>query len=125
MFATSTIGSQFLPVIPFRLNNQFISDTSPTVLYPLAKRALKKAIGAKYDDIETNIKDNANLGDIDYAYAVFGVSLNVKENACKKYIYKFFQTILEDPNQLESVSYAQYVLDFQAASASIAAWNVW
>lgn len=125
MFATSTIGSQFLPVIPFRLNNQFISDTSPTVLYPLAKRALKKAIGAKYDDIETNIKDNANLGDIDYAYAVFGVSLNVKENACKKYIYKFFQTILEDPNQLESGSYVQYLLDFQAASASIAAWNVW
>ena len=125
MFATSTIGSQFLPVIPFRLNNQFISDTSPTVLYPLAKRALKKAIGAKYDDIETNIKDNANLGDIDYAYAVFGVSLNVKENACKKYIYKFFQTILEDPNQLESGSYVQYTLDFQAASASIAAWNVW
>ena len=94
MFATSSIGSQFLPVIPFRLNNQFISDTSPTVLYPLAKKALKKAIGAEYDDIETNIKDNANLGDIDYAYAVFGVSLNVKENACKKYIYKFFQTIL-------------------------------
>lgn len=125
MFATSSIGSQFLPVIPFRLNNQFISDTSPTVLYPLAKRALKKAIGAKYDDIETNIKDNANLGDIDYAYAVFGVSLNVKENACKKYIYKFFQTILEDPNQLESGSYVQYLLDSQAASASIAAWNVW
>ena len=125
MFATSSIGSQFLPVIPFRLNNQFISDTSPTVLYPLAKRALKKAIGAKYDDIETNIKDNANLGDIDYAYAVFGVSLNVKENACKKYIYKFFQTILEDPNQLSSSSYDQYILDFQAASASIAAWNVW
>ena len=125
MFATSSIGSQFLPVIPFRLNNQFISDTSPTVLYPLAKKALKKAIGAEYDDIETNIKDNANLGDIDYAYAVFGVSLNVKENACKKYIYKFFQTILEDPNQLESASYAQYLLDFQAASASIAAWNVW
>lgn len=125
MFATSSIGSQFLPVIPFRLNNQFISDTSPTVLYPLAKKALKKAIGAKYDDIETNIKDNANLGDIDYAYAVFGVSLNVKENACKKYIYKFFQTILEDPNQLESGSYVQYLLDSQAASASIAAWNVW
>jgi hypothetical protein len=125
MFATTYTGPQYLPIIPIRLNNRFISDTSPTVLYPLAKKAMKRAIGANFDDIEASIADNANLGDIDYAYAMFGVSLNTKENSCRKYIYKFFKGILDDPNLVSPGDYTQYLLDLQAAEDSVTAWNAW
>lgn len=125
MFATVYTGPQYLPIIPIRLNNQFISDTSPTVLYPLAKKAMKRAIGANFDDIEASIADNASLGDIDYAYAMFGVSLNTKENSCRKYIYKFFKSILDDPNLVSTGDYTQYLLDLQAAEDSVTAWNIW
>ena len=125
MFATIYTGPQYLPIIPIRLNNQFISDTSPTVLYPLAKKAMKRAIGANFDDIEASIADNANLGHIDYAYAMFGVSLNTKENSCRKYIYKFFKSILDDPNLVSTGDYNQYLSDLQAAEDSVTAWNIW
>ena len=125
MFATTYTGPQYLPIIPIRLDNQFISDTSPTVLYPLAKKAMKRAIGANFDDIEASIADNASLGDIDYAYAMFGVSLNTKENSCRKYIYKFFKGILDDPNLVSPGDYTQYLLDLQAAEDSVTAWNAW
>jgi len=125
MFATTYTGPQYLPIIPIRLNNQFISDTSPTVLYPLAKKAMKRVIGANFDDIEASIADNASLGDIDYAYAMFGVSLNTKENSCRKYIYKFFKGILDDPNLVSPGDYTQYLLDLQAAEDSVTAWNAW
>lgn len=125
MFATIYTGPQYLPIIPIRVNNQFISDTSPTVLYPLAKKAMKRVIGANFDDIEASIADNANLGDIDYAYAMFGVSLNTKENSCRKYIYKFFKAILDDPNLVSTGDYNQYLSDLQAAEDSVTAWNIW
>ena len=125
MFGTTYTGPQYLPIIPIRLNNQFISDTSATVLYPLAKKAMKRAIGANFDDIEASIADNANLGHIDYAYAMFGVSLNTKENTCRKYIYKFFKGILDDPNLVSPGDYTQYLLDLQAAEDSVTAWNAW
>jgi hypothetical protein len=41
-----------------------------------------------------NIAENEDIADIDFTYASFGVSLNVKENACKKYIYKFLKVLL-------------------------------
>lgn len=125
MFATVYTGPQYLPIIPIRVNNQFISDTSPTVLYPLAKKAMKRAIGANFDDIEASIADNASLGDIDYAYAMFGVSLNTKENSCRKYIYKFFKNMSDNPDRAGALTNAEYFVNLQATHDSIDAWWSW
>lgn len=123
MFSTDSSGSDFFPLIPIRVNNHFISDTHPSDLYPLAKKALKKAINASYDKLEDNIKDNPSLGDIDFAYCVFGVSLNTKENSSKKYVYKFFRDLME--NSVGEVQYDEFVDKWVLATNSRIAWEEW
>lgn len=125
MFTTDSAGANYYPIVPIRLNNVFISDYADTTLYKAAKKAFKKATASKFDDVETTIKDNPSIGDIDYAYAVFGVSLNVKEQSCRKYLYHFFKAISEEPGQLTQGNYDTFLDEWDAASASITAWNTW
>ena len=63
--------------------------------FKLMKKAFKKATDANYAEVMEQINNNEDIGDIDYAYAVFGVALNVQENACKKYVYKFFKRLMQ------------------------------
>lgn len=90
----------FFPFIPLRLDNKFLSESYLPDAYSLAGKAYKKAMGSKnkITKIIDNISENENLEDINYAYIVFGVSLNVKENACRKYIYRFFDKIRQNSN---------------------------
>ena len=125
MFTVDSAGANYYPIVPIRLNNTFISDYADTTLYKAAKKAFKKATGGKFDDVETTIKDNPSIGDIDYAYAVFGVSLNVKEQSCRKYLYRFFKAISEEPGQLTQGNYNTFLAEWDAATDSIVAWNDW
>jgi hypothetical protein len=84
----------FFPHIPVRLNNNFLSPSFGPLTYAAASAAYKKATGgAKFDELVDIIADNEDIGDIDHAYIVFGVSLNVLENQCRKYLYQFFETL--------------------------------
>lgn len=125
MWAIPDSGGDFLPVIPIRLNNQFVSDLYPTTIYPSAKRAVRRSLGSKYDILEERVADNPDLADIDYAYAVFGVSLNVQENASRKYIYKFFEMIMEDPTRGGFAVYENWKDQFVLARESWVAWTEW
>lgn len=92
----SSVDGQFFPIIPMRVNNQWLSDVNGTA-YDLAVRAYKKAFnGASYDECIDKLADNEKLSDIDFANVVFGVSLNVKEQKCKKYLYFFFLNLLNN-----------------------------
>lgn len=124
MFAVPDDTTRFLPFIPIRIDNNFLSTTDPAT-YDWARRAFKKATGTgKLNKTQANIEDNPSLGDIDYAYVVFGVSLNVKEVACRKYVYKFFQEFLQSPDTLPT-HYETWKTQFFAANASVFAWNEW
>lgn len=124
MFAPKTSGATYYPIIPIRLDNNFISDTDPA-LYAKAKKAFKKATGGKFDEVETTVRDNANISDIDYTYAVFGVSLNVKETACKKYLYNFFKEIADNPDLSSKSDYDAFNADWEAADYSRTLWTDW
>lgn len=125
MFNPPTTLGSFLPFIPFRVNNGAVPDIWPNTLYPTAKKAFKRATGGKYDEVFDNIYSNASIGDIDYAYAVFGVSLNVKENACRKYIYNFFKLLNDDPTRKSALDYEDYVTAWHIADASWTEWIAW
>lgn len=94
-------------------------------LYPLVKKATKKSIGGKFDKIVNSLGKNTSLKNIDYAYIVFGVSLNVRELACRKYVYKFFQSLMNDYNTNPSSAYASWKTQWDAAKASQEAWQEW
>lgn len=86
---------QYFPFIPARLDNKFIGEEHYTEAYPLVKKAYKKATGGKYDQFIDKIADNEDLSDIDYTYVMFGVSLNVLENDCRHYLYRFFSKLMD------------------------------
>jgi hypothetical protein len=92
--------------------------------YAVAKRAFRKAYGTKFDETLKSVLDNDSIGEIDYAYAVFGVSLNVKENACRKYIYRFLEHMLGQaaggPTEADDFM-AQYLAAYESQSA----WKSW
>lgn len=125
MFSPSTGNQDFFPYIPFRVDNKFISPSYLPDVYDEAKKALKKSTTGKYDDIISKIADNESLDDIDYAYAVFGVSLNVKEVACREYIYRFFKGILDAAGVGGDGAYNAWKLEWDAADASMTQWNKW
>lgn len=83
-------GSYF-PFIPVRLNNQFLSDTYLPEAYEASVKAYRRATNASFDSLVDSLKTNENLKDIDYAYVMFGVVLNTKENSGRKYLFDFFK----------------------------------
>jgi hypothetical protein len=115
---------KFFPIIPVRLDNAAVQYSAWPHLYEPAKKAYKKAIGKKYDDLIENVADNPSLGDIDYAYMVFGVSLNTKENVGKAYIYNFFKLLGQDPT-LGSDDYDAFKASWEAAHQSQLEWIEW
>ena len=127
MFGADTDGvGEFLMPVPVRLNNKFVSaDYQPNV-YQASKRALNRALGSVtvFDDLVETLKDNANLGDIDYAYVVFGAALNTKDQSSLRYIYKFFQNIIQE-NSLKGDEYATWLAAYEAAVASRKAYDEW
>lgn len=122
--APSDVGT-FFPFIPFRINNLDVKDSYTEEIYKKSAKAFKKATNSNYDDVRENINSNAAIADIDYCYAIFGTSLNTKENACKKYIYNFFKMLMEDPTRQTSADYDAWVIAWNAANAAVSANLSW
>ena len=123
MFTAVGTTGEFLPFIPFRIDNVFLSPSYLPDIYAKAKKAFKRSMKADYDDVIASITDNPNLGDIDYAYVVFGVALNVKDKDCQRYMYEFFLD-----NMFGSATTSDYVAwraQWYAAESSNADWQAW
>lgn len=122
--ADANITGQFFPFIPVRLQNQFLSDSYIPVAYGEAKKAYKKAMRDSLDDLIEKIADNDDLDDIDFAYAVFGVSLNVQENQCRKYLYAFFKNMMNVQNST-ALDFTDWLSQAAAYDTAKADWNAW
>ena len=90
-----TATREFYPFIPLRINNKsvFEAGSPATGKEDEIREAWKKGLGGDIDDALTEIEANPSLGDIDYAYLVFGVSLNTQSNVEKQYLFEFFRTL--------------------------------
>lgn len=124
MFDSDVSAGTFFPFIPIRLDGRFISPSFNATLYDLNIKAMKKATGAKYDKLVSSIASNESIGDIDYAFAVYGVSLNTAENASKKYLYKFFQTLMMQGGG-GVADFTAWQTAWSAANNSVLVWNDW
>jgi hypothetical protein len=115
---------EFFPFLPFRVANTFLSESFDPPVYQQVKKAYKKATGARLTKLIDDLSHNPNLGDIDNAYVVFGVSLNVQEMACRRYIYKFFENL--QASQIGGPDAFNHFLTAQSAQATyMAAWQAW
>lgn len=123
MFQSTTSDGEYFPPIPVRVDNDMIDDSRFDPYFDQISKAYKKATRSKFSKFLSNIKENNDLGDIDYGYCSFGVSLNVQDQASRKYIYTFFQ------KQLESIgndpAYAEFKVKLAIAQASQVDYNAW
>lgn len=125
LFNSKNNLGDFFPYIPIRDNNEMLSDTLHPEIYEASKTAVRKSSNGSYTKMIDEIADNESIGDIDYAYNVFGVSLNVQENSCRKYIYKFFQLVNESDTITGVAAYDNWVIEWNAAYQTNVAWGIW
>ena len=101
---------EYYPFLPIRLDNLTIRNGIYTDLFSETKSAYRRATrGQSFDKIIDEVEDNPDLGDIDYCYMQWGVSVNVIETACRKYMYEFFRDMITYQN-----SSATTVADFKS-----------
>lgn len=88
---------EFYPFIPIRIDNKSVFEAgSPAVgKQTEIEEAWRRALGTEIDDAITQVEDNPDIDDIDYAYLVFGVCLNTSDKAEKSYLFEFFRTLGE------------------------------
>lgn len=132
---TTASEPEFYPLIPIRLNNVSIKDAiysdSGNGLYSKAKAAYKKMSGNQsFDDLIKQIEEPTDpapgfdLGDIDYAYIQYGVSLNATDNTAKEYIYRFFKGMIPYQNTSSAymTNFASHIATYAADKAAYIAW---
>lgn len=124
MFIPPQSAGTFFPFIPLRIDNRFVNELWPDTIYPKAKTALRRAIGTRLDKLLLKVANNDSIGDLDYAYVVFGASLNTRDNAAKRYIYEFFQEHMLGQGDTGSL-YDSFKQQWAAARALAAAWGAW
>ena len=116
----------YFPMIPVRTNNKMV-DEEPhlTNIYPIAKRAWKRASGGKkFDKLIEQVAENEDLADIDYAFIVWGVPLNTITREGKLYIYKFFQNMMEN-QEGGATEFSEYLVQAAAYKAYLDAVQAW
>ena len=123
MFQATQSSGEYFPPVPVRVDNDMIDDDRFAEYFDQISKAYKKATRSKFDKLLDSVKDNKSLGDIDYGYCSFGVPLNVKDKKSRKYIFAFFEQILEaignDP------AYEKFKADLAEAQESQNEYNAW
>jgi hypothetical protein len=125
MFLGKSEMNGFYPVIPIRLDNEFLSEDFQPEIYEQARKAYKKATTGKLHKLIEQLEENEDIDDIDYTYIVFGVCLNVLEQASRKYIYRFFEEILNDYTQVGDTEFSGWQSEWSTARESWETWTAW
>ena len=121
MFSGGGSMGAFFPYIPMRIDNTFVSPSYYSEVYAASVRAFKKAVGGDYDKVIETIAANPQLGDIDYTYVVFGVSLITKEKEAMRYLYTFFQVCASQSTG--GMTFAAWMLYIEDREAKLVAYN--
>jgi hypothetical protein len=104
LMQTRATTGEYIPYIPIRHENEFLSEEYKPAVYAEAKKAFKKAIGSKYDELVEKIEENDDLDEIDFAYIMFGAPLNTKDMSSRRYIFEFFRHL----TTVQTSNYSQF-----------------
>lgn len=124
LFVVASTTGEYLPQIPIRHENEFISESYKPEVYAEAKKAYKKATGQKYDKLIERVEENADLGDIDFAYIFFGVSLNTVDMASRRYMFSYFKHLLDNQLMIPGV-FDSWLDDQSTLTSEVETWSDW
>jgi hypothetical protein len=121
----SSVDAEFFPVIPVRLDNKSITEPEFSDLYAVSKKLYKRATkNQKLSALVTEVEDNEDLEEIDYAYIQWGISLNAKDNDAKRYLYTFWKNLIP-VHGLASTYISSFVTSTVAYTSAIASLDAW
>ena len=124
MFSRATSTGEYLPFIPIRHETKFLSSSYKPAVYDEAVKAYKKATGAKLSELIEDISENPDLDEIDFAYIMFGVSLNIEDMASRRYMFSYFKHLVM--NQMVGANvFNQWAANQPVVTAGIDAWLAW
>lgn len=135
VFEDAIEADHFFPVIPIKYDERpgedpkpkYISDSNDPLdeeIYDKGKRILAKASKkTAYDDIVKSLKDGG-ADSINYAYILFGSSLNSPAFSAKRYIYEFFK-LYGDYSTESANAFNSYLQAREVAQESRENWLVW
>lgn len=122
---------QFYPMIPIRLDNKFLSEISeedvPNIveIEEVVEKAYRKGTdGGRYSKLLDELSDNEDLGDMDYIYVVYGVSLNVIDRSCRRYIYEFMKRLMISQTGGANIA-GTFADEMEAYRVAYEAWEDW
>jgi len=124
LYTDPTVISEFFPAIPLRLNNVPIDDASLASTYATVKTAYRRLTGKPVSDLLATIEDNEQIDDVDFAFLVQAVSLNVKEEDCKAYLYDFF-LYLAGLQQTNKQTFTEYEAQLEQFKLDANTWDRW
>lgn len=123
---------EFLPILPLRIDNKFIDidesgweDPRLADIYPIVNKAYKRAFSDDVDRLLTELKDNEDIDDIDFAFLVFGVILNEPDAAGKEYMYEFLRGLMtyQQSSKSEFIGYMNNVSSQNSVSVDYLQWE--
>lgn len=120
-FTTQVSAGSFFPIVPIRIDNKFVTHPDYAAILPWVKKAVRRCTDFSFEKLLELVEDNPSLSDIDFAYMIFGVSLNTPEDTAKRYIYQFFQNV----GYTSTAEMTQFWIDYEAAIVSWDAWVLW
>jgi hypothetical protein len=121
----SAVTAEFFPFIPIRLNNISITDPSYASIYGASKSLYKKATkNQTFKDLVTQVENNPDLSEIDYAYVEWAITLNTKDNEAKKYLYNFWKNLIP-VHGLPSTYMDNFIASTSAYNTQMNTLNAW
>jgi len=129
--STTAEEAEYFPFLPIRINNNSITNTeyddiTGSGLYEKTNRAYRRASGGgqRFSRLVTEVEENPDINDIDYAFIHFGVSLNVIEPACRKYMYTWLKNASAHQTTSSSymTGYSSLVATYLAEVADLNDW---
>lgn len=118
--------SEFYPLMPVRIDNVSIMHESYANDYEQLVRGYRRAFqGERFSALVESVEENESIDDIDYAYVIFGVSLNVEEMACRKYIFNFMENLISFQRSGSGNAMADLQADVNAYNSALNALEAW
>ena len=132
IFENSIDGGDYFPFVPVKTdlkpgkkaNQVFIDNDTMPDMYKANVSMMRKVSGKNtYDTMLDKLKESEGSRDINYAYVMFGVSINTPDTSAMVYLFKFFRALMGtgagDP------AYVSFEAAWTRAEASVKKWNDW
>lgn len=84
--------TQFLPIVPLRINNKSLTKDDGSELYRTSKQLLRK-VDIKIEELDDGINGNPDIADVDHAYFMMGIDIKSTKPESIRYMFEFFDDL--------------------------------